>query len=235
MNSLNHYAYGSIVEWMYQSICGLQIEEEYPGFKHFVIKPNLCGRLKYAEVVYQSAAGCIKSRWEINGMKMLMNIVVPFDTQATVYLPYPKSETIIGINKQLLQTENDGYQYAELSAGEYQISYDLKWNVGECYSFDYSLNEMIVVPEVAEVLYDLTDKIGIMPKNLVPDPNKPLREAFSEMVPVALEQIREVADLERIEEKLKMIPVRRVMKNVASTNFQQQEVKNESNRTISTI
>src|SRR5690606_41522060 len=33
MNSLNHYTYGSIVEWMYRNMCGINPVEEFPGFK----------------------------------------------------------------------------------------------------------------------------------------------------------------------------------------------------------
>ena len=46
MNSFNHYAYGAIGEWMYANLMGLKINENYPGFKRFTIKPlfdkNLC-------------------------------------------------------------------------------------------------------------------------------------------------------------------------------------------------
>ncbi|WP_395013763.1 family 78 glycoside hydrolase catalytic domain [Robinsoniella peoriensis] len=210
LNSLNHYAYGSIVEWLYQSVCGLQIQEQYPGFKQFVIKPTLCNKLKYAQAAYQSPAGYIFSRWEVADNKMQMNITIPFDAKAAVYLPCPKPETIVGIDSQLLQEASGGYRYADLPAGEYQITYDLQWDAGECYSFDYSVNEMVTVPEAADVLYDLTDRIGIMSKELSPDLNKPLSDALKEMDPAALEQIRELMDLEQMERRLQMIPVRRI-------------------------
>ena len=86
----------------------------------------------------------------------------------------------------------------------------MQWDAGACYSCDYSVNEMVTVPEAADVLYDLTDSIGIMSKELAPDLNKPLCDALKEMDPAALEQIRELMDLEQMERRLKMIPVRRI-------------------------
>lgn len=83
MNSLNHYAYGSIVEWMYRYMCGLNPDEKNPGFKEFVIKPYPDKRFDYAKAEYRSVYGLIESGWrkEENGWKF--NLTVPFDTRAT--------------------------------------------------------------------------------------------------------------------------------------------------------
>ena len=40
MNSLNHYSYGSIVEWMYRDVCGIEPLEEAPGFRRFRLAPK---------------------------------------------------------------------------------------------------------------------------------------------------------------------------------------------------
>ena len=40
MNSMNHYAYGSIVEWMYRNMCGINPTEEAPGFKRVRLAPE---------------------------------------------------------------------------------------------------------------------------------------------------------------------------------------------------
>lgn len=46
MNSFNHYAYGSIGQWMYQVMGGIQPDEEQPGFKHFYLRPQPGGDIK---------------------------------------------------------------------------------------------------------------------------------------------------------------------------------------------
>ena len=82
MNSLNHYAYGSIVEWMYRYMCGINPSEENAGFKEFIIKPFIDNRFDYANAEYYSVYGLIKSGWQKvkNGWKF--NITIPFDTKA---------------------------------------------------------------------------------------------------------------------------------------------------------
>ena len=46
MNSLNHYAYGAIVEWMYRYMCGLNPVDAAPGYRKFVLKPYVDDRFE---------------------------------------------------------------------------------------------------------------------------------------------------------------------------------------------
>ena len=63
-NSLNHYAYGSIVDWMYRNLCGLNPVEEAPGFKKAVIRPMPDARLSWAKMKLDSAAGTYQVAWK---------------------------------------------------------------------------------------------------------------------------------------------------------------------------
>jgi alpha-L-rhamnosidase len=65
MNSLNHYAYGSICEWMYRDMCGLNPLPEAPGFRKVRIAPKPNGRLQYALARHDSPMGMYESGWEI--------------------------------------------------------------------------------------------------------------------------------------------------------------------------
>ncbi len=87
MNSLNHYAYGSIVEWMYRYMCGINPSETEAGFKHFTVKPYPDVRLGYAKASYQSIYGLIESGWEKTDEGWRFALTVPFDTTATFVLP----------------------------------------------------------------------------------------------------------------------------------------------------
>ncbi len=51
MNSLNHYAYGAIMEWVYRNVCGLKPVEAEPGFKKFLLEPEINHRFEYGSVV----------------------------------------------------------------------------------------------------------------------------------------------------------------------------------------
>jgi len=94
MNSLNHYTYGSIVQWMYENTCGLTAKEA--GFKTFYVTPEFTNRLSWAQARYDSPKGTILVKWEKQDAVYKLYIKVPFDTEAIVRLPGSKGkETVL--------------------------------------------------------------------------------------------------------------------------------------------
>ena len=87
MNSLNHYAYGAIVEWIYRHAAGLNPDETAPGFKHFTLAPEVDPRFDFVRMSYDSPYGEIKSHWEKKDDTWHFSVTVPFDTQATFIAP----------------------------------------------------------------------------------------------------------------------------------------------------
>ena len=86
MNSLNHYAYGSIAQWMYENICGLTLKDI--GFKIFYVKPEFTEKFTYVHMQYLSPKGKIEIKWERDAEdKYKLFVKVPFDTTAIVQLP----------------------------------------------------------------------------------------------------------------------------------------------------
>lgn len=85
MNSLNHYTYGSIVQWMYEHICGLTLIE--PGFRKFRIRPELSDRFDRVEMSFMSPMGAIKTGWVRDADGYTVHVTVPFDTEAVLELP----------------------------------------------------------------------------------------------------------------------------------------------------
>ena len=94
MNSFNHYAYGAIGDWIYSNIAGLQEDEDYPGYKHFIIRPIITDSLNYAKSYFNSMYGTIRSEWSRNGNQIEFNITVPPNTRATVILYTSEIESI---------------------------------------------------------------------------------------------------------------------------------------------
>ncbi len=82
MNSLNHYAYGAIAEWIYQDVCGMKRTEEGPGFRKILFAPRTDERLSHAEAEYDSAAGMWKAGWRRENGRMIYTLTVPFDCRA---------------------------------------------------------------------------------------------------------------------------------------------------------
>lgn len=159
MNSLNHYAYGSIVEWMYRNMCGINPVEEAPGFKKFIIKPDVYGKLKYAKATLKSAMGVIESGWirEENGT-LTIKIVVPFHTDATAYLPDADLNTIKGMEG-LTTRQEQSKVIVELTAGSYEFSYQPTRNYELHYSIETSLRELLSYPKTKEVLDELAPQL----------------------------------------------------------------------------
>lgn len=88
MNSMNHYAYGAVFEWVYKNVCGLNPVPDVPGYKKAVIRPQPDVRLGAAKAKVNTAAGYYETGWqyEDNG-EVTYTVVIPFDAEAEVYLP----------------------------------------------------------------------------------------------------------------------------------------------------
>lgn len=87
MNSLNHYAYGAVCEWIYQDVCGITPVEDAPGFKKVILAPKPDERLGWAYGEYMSAAGLYKSSWKMSGGHLSCEIEIPFDCEARFMAP----------------------------------------------------------------------------------------------------------------------------------------------------
>ncbi len=91
MNSLNHYAYGSIGYWLYTRLCGLQRLE--PGFKKFTVAPRFMKGITHAALSYESVYGTIKTAWRCENGVITVDLTVPANATALLTLP-EKDETL---------------------------------------------------------------------------------------------------------------------------------------------
>ena len=87
MNSFNHYAYGCVCEWIWETAAGIAADPTAPGFKHIIMKPIPDKRLGHITAEYNSAAGVIKSAWKYEGEKWIWEFTIPEGATATVTLP----------------------------------------------------------------------------------------------------------------------------------------------------
>ena len=87
MNSFNHYAYGCVCEWIWETAAGIASDPAEPGFKHIIMKPVPDKRLGHLTAEYQSAAGVIKSAWRYEGEQWIWEFTIPEGAKATVTLP----------------------------------------------------------------------------------------------------------------------------------------------------
>ena len=129
MNSFNHYAYGAIGDWMYRKLVGLDTYEDGVGYKHIKIQPHIGGGFTNASASLQTYYGTVSSGWKIENDKLLMDIEIPANTTATVYVPAANAGTITESGKavstltdvKVSGTEN-GYVVLQVGSGVYHFA-----------------------------------------------------------------------------------------------------------------
>ncbi len=87
MNSFNHYSYGAIGDWMYRVVAGIDTKTDAPGYKQIVIKPTIGGNFTFVDADYETMYGKVSSHWKLDGGRLLLDVEIPANTTATVYVP----------------------------------------------------------------------------------------------------------------------------------------------------
>ncbi|MBN8861424.1 MAG: family 78 glycoside hydrolase catalytic domain [Sphingobacteriales bacterium] len=90
--SQNHPMFGSVGEWFYRSLLG--INPAAPGFEKIIIKPQPAGDLTYAAGSYRSVKGNIVSNWKLSGGIFLLEVAVPGNTIAEIWVSAAENDTI---------------------------------------------------------------------------------------------------------------------------------------------
>jgi alpha-L-rhamnosidase len=86
MNSYNHYAYGAVCQWLFESVAGFRPDPALPGFKHVIFEPTIIPSLSPVAAHHDSAAGRIEARWTVEGDNVNYDIVVPEGASGTLVL-----------------------------------------------------------------------------------------------------------------------------------------------------
>ncbi len=92
MNSFNHYAYGSVGEWMYKNLLGIRPHPDSLGFSHSIISPKFDPRIKWIKGYYNSINGKIEINWKIKTnetneiSQVNIGVKIPPNTSATFHL-----------------------------------------------------------------------------------------------------------------------------------------------------
>ncbi len=119
MNSLNHYAYGAIGEWMYERIVGIAPLEA--GYKTIRIAPVPKEPLTSAAASLNTPYGKVASSWEINEGQFKLNIIIPPNTTAKVVVPGNTVNVDENENIQKLKTNKESTQFL-VQPGNYQFT-----------------------------------------------------------------------------------------------------------------
>jgi alpha-L-rhamnosidase len=90
MNSFNHYSLGSVGEWLFRHMAGIELDPRIPGFQQFTLHPSIPPAetgLTFARATYATQYGAILSHWQRTGDQLEWTITIPPNTRATVHIP----------------------------------------------------------------------------------------------------------------------------------------------------
>lgn len=173
MNSLNHYAYGSIVEWMFRNMAGINPVEDQPGFRHIQLAPQPNSRINQVKASLNSASGLYESQWSIDEEGNLnFAFTIPFNATATLVLPNALVQTV-KINGQLLgETGLSAHQLnenvqVELESGVWEVRYTPTKAYIESYSTEFALSELLHNEEAKNILVEKASQISQLPEDLI--------------------------------------------------------------------
>ena len=92
MTSFNHYALGSVADWLHRTVAGLAPLE--PGYRTVLVEPRPGGGLTWAEATLESPRGPVSVHWEIRGGELHIDVTVPKGATAVVRLPDVPEQTV---------------------------------------------------------------------------------------------------------------------------------------------
>jgi alpha-L-rhamnosidase len=122
MNSYNHYAFGSVLAWVYRHVAGIDTAPDAPGFKEIVVHPHLDPQMPSARAEYDSVYGKISSDWKgtLAG-PFALRVTIPANTSASVFLPAIAGAHVTeGGNPVEVQSQGDAY-VVRVGSGTYDF------------------------------------------------------------------------------------------------------------------
>jgi len=119
--SNNHFMLGHLMEWFYAGLAGIKQSPASVAFNKIEIKPQSVGDITSAKANYHSVYGNIVSDWKKNGKQFELNVEIPVNTTATIYLPASKNSIIKESGKIVKAGYVDGKAVIKIGSGKYNF------------------------------------------------------------------------------------------------------------------
>ncbi|KAI1491091.1 extracellular glycosyl hydrolase family 78 protein [Biscogniauxia mediterranea] len=95
MTSFNHYAFGSVANWIFQVIGGLAPAE--PGWRTVRVAVVPGANITHAKASFLSPYGTVATDWHVDGDGFHLKLVVPPNANAEVTLPHSKEGSTVRV------------------------------------------------------------------------------------------------------------------------------------------
>ncbi len=87
VDSRNHIMFGDVSAWFFRALAGIRPDEKRPGFRHVLIRPQVVGDLTEAAGEVHTVRGVISSSWKRVGDRVEMEVKLPANVTASVWVP----------------------------------------------------------------------------------------------------------------------------------------------------
>jgi alpha-L-rhamnosidase len=120
--SNNHFMLGHLMEWFYEELAGISSPNHSIGYKKIVINPQPVGDIDFAKASYKSVYGLISSEWHKKENNFALDIEIPANTTAVVYLPVTLHSSV-SMNNVKLKTvaSKNGKAMISVGSGKYHF------------------------------------------------------------------------------------------------------------------
>jgi alpha-L-rhamnosidase len=131
-DSHNHIMFGDVSSWFIEYLAGIRPDDQSPGYKNIIIRPIPLGDLTYAKATRKTIHGTIVSDWTRDGDRFTLQLVIPANAGATVWLPtkdvaeIKEGGKLVGqvAGVQFIRME-EGTAVYQIGSGKYEFSSDL--------------------------------------------------------------------------------------------------------------
>jgi alpha-L-rhamnosidase len=122
MNSGNHVMQiGDLAVWMYEYLAGIRSDPEKPGFRHALIRPYAAGDLTFVKASHKSMYGTVASSWKRDKGQFMLDVMVPPNTTATVWIPAKDAAGVTESGKKAAEARGVKFLRAEAGAAVYEV------------------------------------------------------------------------------------------------------------------
>ena len=112
---------GNFARWCYRGLGGIRSDDAAPGFKKIIIKPAVVSGLTWVKSHHDSPYGRIVSNWKREGEQLTMEVTIPVNTTATVYIPTKDNNSVTESGKPASQSKGVKFLRMEGKAAVYEI------------------------------------------------------------------------------------------------------------------
>lgn len=122
MNSYNHYAYGAVCQFLFESAAGFRADPEQPGFDSIIFEPVIFPRLAPVAAHHDAPAGRVEAAWDISGEWVNFTAVVPEGATGTLVLARRYQDATLD-GEPIDARRDDGKACVQLEPGTHRIRF----------------------------------------------------------------------------------------------------------------